>query len=573
MKFFRLKLLLLLIFTFPCAINSQIEYPKDYFSKPIEIPLVLGGNFGESRSNHFHSGLDIKTQNKEGLKIINSADGYISRIKIAHGGFGKALYVDHPNDFTTVYAHLKKFNKEIEDYIKKIQYKRQSYEIDIYLNKNDFSINKNQVIAFSGNTGSSSGPHLHYEIRKSSNQKPLNPILFGMHIEDSRRPEIKSVYAYNNVDVNNYNSIDPIKLSFRKINDSIFKTTEINLKGNSGFGINVYDKQDSANNKNGVYNISTYYNDELVNSINYNGFLFEESILINTLIDFKHYMNNKERVIKLFKTSGNKLSFYEKENNGLINIKPNYSEFKIKISDIEKNSIFIIVPINSEKKIITNTKKEKPDLTIYNKKINNDLSYNFINGEQKINIQKNTFLQDVDLHINLSKDSLKIINPNIPVFENIKIIFPNSNSNSNSNSNKGNYLANLNHNKEETFITSNLNQNNNFETKTKQLGTFFIKNDSIPPTIKSLNFKNGDWISNKKFLKLKILDEETGIKKYRGTINGNWVLFEYEYKRNEISYEFDKYYINKPNNEVEITVEDMVGNISIYKSVFYKKSN
>ncbi len=571
MKFFRLKLLLLLIFTFPCAINSQIEYPKDYFSKPIEIPLVLGGNFGESRSNHFHSGLDIKTQNKEGLKIINSADGYISRIKIAHGGFGKALYVDHPNDFTTVYAHLKKFNKEIEDYIKKIQYKRQSYEIDIYLNKNDFSINKNQVIAFSGNTGSSSGPHLHYEIRKSSNQKPLNPILFGMHIEDSRRPEIKSVYAYNNVDVNNYNSIDPIKLSFRKINDSIFKTTEINLKGNSGFGINVYDKQDSANNKNGVYNISTYYNDELVNSINYNGFLFEESILINTLIDFKHYMNNKERVIKLFKTSGNKLSFYEKENNGLINIKPNYSEFKIKISDIEKNSIFIIVPINSEKKIITNTKKEKPDLTIYNKKINNDLSYNFINGEQKINIQKNTFLQDVDLHINLSKDSLKIINPNIPVFENIKIIFPNSNSNSNSN--KGNYLANLNHNKEETFITSNLNQNNNFETKTKQLGTFFIKNDSIPPTIKSLNFKNGDWISNKKFLKLKILDEETGIKKYRGTINGNWVLFEYEYKRNEISYEFDKYYINKPNNEVEITVEDMVGNISIYKSVFYKKSN
>ena len=569
MKFFRLKLLLLLIFTFPCAINSQIEYPKDYFSKPIEIPLVLGGNFGESRSNHFHSGLDIKTQNKEGLKIINSADGYISRIKIAHGGFGKALYIDHPNDFTTVYAHLKKFNKEIEDYIKKIQYKRQSYEIDIYLNKNDFSINKNQVIAFSGNTGSSSGPHLHYEIRKSSNQKPLNPILFGMHIEDSRRPEIKSVYAYNNVDVNNYNSIDPIKLSFRKINDSIFKTTEINLKGNSGFGINVYDKQDSANNKNGVYNISTYYNDELVNAINYNGFLFEESILINTLIDFKHYMNNKERVIKLFKTSGNKLSFYEKENNGLINIKPNYSEFKIKISDIEKNSIFIIVPINSEKKIITNTKKEKPDLTIYNKKINNDLSYNFINGEQKINIQKNTFLQDVDLHINLSKDSLKIINPNIPVFENIKIIFPNSNSNSN----KGNYLANLNHNKEETFITSNLNQNNNFETKTKQLGTFFIKNDSIPPTIKSLNFKNGDWISNKKFLKLKILDEETGIKKYRGTINGNWVLFEYEYKRNEISYEFDKYYINKPNNEVEITVEDMVGNISIYKSVFYKKSN
>jgi len=566
-KLLKLKLLLPIIFIFPWDVNSQIEYPKDYFSKPVQIPLVLSGNFGESRSNHFHSGLDIKTQNKEGLKIINSADGYISRIKIAHGGFGKALYIDHPNGFTTVYAHLKKFNKEIEDYIKKIQYKRQSYEIDLYLNKNDFPIYKNHVIAFSGNTGSSSGPHLHYEIRKSSNQKPLNPILFGMHVDDSRRPEIKSVYAYNNVDINNYNSINPIKLSLKKINDSIFKTTETNLEGNSGFGINVYDRQDAANNKNGVYNISTYYNDELVNSIKYNGFLFEETILINTLIDFEHYINNKERVIKLFKTSGNKLSFYEKNNNGLINIKPNYSEFKIKISDIENNSIFIIIPINSKKQIITNQKKAKLDFTIYNKKINNDLSYNFINEGKKINIPKNTFLQNVDLYINLSKDSLKIINPNIPVFKNIKVIFPNSNSN------KGNYLANINQHKEETFITSYLNANNNFEIKTKQLGTFFIKNDSIPPIIKNLNFKNEEWISNKNYLKLKILDKETGIKKYRGTINGNWILFEYEYKRDEIFYEFDKYYINKTKNEVEITVEDMAGNISIYKSVFYRKSN
>jgi len=566
-KLLKLKLLLPIIFIFPWDVNSQIEYPKDYFSKPVQIPLVLSGNFGESRSNHFHSGLDIKTQNKEGLKIINSADGYISRIKIAHGGFGKALYIDHPNGFTTVYAHLKKFNKEIEDYIKKIQYKRQSYEIDLYLNKNDFPVYKNYVIAFSGNTGSSSGPHLHYEIRKSSNQKPLNPILFGMHVDDSRRPEIKSVYAYNNVDINNYNSINPIKLSLKKINDSIFKTTETNLEGNSGFGINVYDRQDAANNKNGVYNISTYYNDELVNSIKYNGFLFEETILINTLIDFEHYINNKERVIKLFKTSGNKLSFYEKNNNGLINIKPNYSEFKIKISDIENNSIFIIIPINSKKQIITNQKKAKLDFTIYNKKINNDLSYNFINEGKKINIPKNTFLQNVDLYINLSKDSLKIINPNIPVFKNIKVIFPNSNSN------KGNYLANINQHKEETFITSYLNANNNFEIKTKQLGTFFIKNDSIPPIIKNLNFKNEEWISNKNYLKLKILDKETGIKKYRGTINGNWILFEYEYKRDEIFYEFDKYYINKTKNEVEITVEDMAGNISIYKSVFYRKSN
>ena len=567
MKSFIIKLFLTLTLIFPFILNSQIEYPKDYFSKPVEIPLVLSGNFGESRSNHFHSGLDFKTQNKEGLRIISSAKGYVSRIKIAHGGFGKALYINHPNGFTTVYAHLKKFNKEIEDYIKKIQYDRKSYEIDLYLKKNQITIDKNQFIAFSGNTGSSTGPHLHYEIRKSSNQKPLNPILFGMHVNDSRRPELKSVYSYNNVDINNYKSLKPIKLFLKKINDSIFKTPEIYLKGNSGFGINVYDRQDSANNKNGVYNISTYYNNEFINSIKYNSFLFEESILINTLIDFEHYIKNKERVIKLFKTSGNKLSLYENENNGLINIKPNNSEFKIKISDIEENNIFIIIPINSNKMEIINKKDENLNLTINNKKINNDLNYNFIYGNKKINIPKNTFLQNVDLYVDFSKDSLKIINPNVPVFKNIKIIFPNSNSK------KGNYLANISKYKQETFVTSNLNVNNNFETKTKKLGTFFIKNDSIPPKIKSLNFNNEEWISNKKYLRIKISDQETGIKKYNGTINGSWVLFEYEYKKNEIFYEFDKYYNKKAKNELEVTVEDMVGNISIFKSVFYRKFN
>ena len=567
MKSFIIKLFLTLTLIFPFILNSQFEYPKDYFSKPIEIPLVLSGNFGESRSNHFHSGLDFKTQNKEGLRIISSAKGYVSRIKIAHRGFGKALYINHPNGFTTVYAHLKKFNKEIEDYIKKIQYDRKSYEIDLYLKKNQITIDKNQFIAFSGNTGSSTGPHLHYEIRKSSNQKPLNPILFGMHVNDSRRPELKSVYSYNNVDINNYKSLKPIKLFLKKINDSIFKTPEIYLKGNSGFGINVYDRQDSANNKNGVYNISTYYNNEFINSIKYNSFLFEESILINTLIDFEHYIKNKERVIKLFKTSGNKLSFYENENNGLINIKPNNSEFKIKISDIEENNIFIIIPINSNKMEIINKKDENLDLTINNKKINNDLSYNFIYGNQKINIPKNTFLQNVDLYVDFSNDSLKIINPNVPVFKNIKIIFPNSNSKN------GNYLANISEYKQENFVTSNLNVNNNFETKTKKLGTFFIKNDSIPPKIKSLNFNNEEWISNKKYLRIKISDQETGIKKYSGTINGSWVLFEYEYKKNEIFYEFDKYYNKKVKNELEVTVEDMVGNISIFKSVFYRKFN
>jgi murein DD-endopeptidase MepM/ murein hydrolase activator NlpD len=560
-----MRILLIIIYIIPWIINSQEKYPKNYFSKPVEIPLILSGNFGESRTNHFHSGIDIKTQSKEGLNIISSASGYVSRIKIAHGGFGKALYIDHYNGFTTVYGHLKKFNKEIEDYIKKIQYKRQSYEVDIYLNKNTINLKKNQIIAYSGNTGSSSGPHLHYEIRNTSNQKPLNPLLFGMDVKDTRRPEIKGLFVYTNID-DNFDKVIPKKLKLKRINDSVFRTNTININGKIGFGINVIDKQDLANNKNGVHKISTYLNKKLINSINFDGFLFEESILINTLIDYQHYINNKERILKLFKTSGNKLSFYKNPNNGLVyEIKTN-SEFKIQVSDIKKNNIYILIPITNEKNIIEK-KIEKKSNVFYNKLVDDNLEFNFKINKYKINIPKNTFLKNTDLLIDLIKDSLKIINPNVPIFKNIKIIFPNTNNK------KGNYLANLDKNKNESFITSKLDSKNNFETKTKKLGTFFIKNDSISPSIKSLSFKKGDWISNKNYIKFKILDKESGIKTYKGTINGKWILFEYEYKKNQISYEFDKYYTKKSMNEVEIIVEDMVGNKKIFKSVFYRKTN
>ena len=557
-----MRIFFTIILIIPCIINSQTKFPQNYFSNPVEIPIILSGNFGESRSNHFHSGLDIKTQSKEGLNIINSAEGYVSRIKISHGGFGKALYINHLNNFTTVYAHLRGFNKKIENYIRKIQYKNQSYEIDIYLNKNNIKVSKNEIIAYSGNTGSSSGPHLHYEIRKTSNQKPFNPLLFGMEVKDSKRPEIGGLYLYDDIE----KKVDPIKLELIKINDSVFNTNEINIKDSAGFGINVFDKQDFANNKNGVYKISTFYNNELINSLNFDGFLFEESILINTLIDYKHYVNNKKRIIKLFKSQGNSLSFYKNNSNGLINKMRDYSEFKIKISDIKKNNIYVIIPINSKKNIIKN-KVDKKSKIVYNKRVSNSLEYNINIEKHKINIPKNTFLKDIDLFINGSDDTLKIINSNIPVFKNIKITFPNLNDK------KGNYLANFDQKKNEYFITSKLNSKNNFEAKTKKLGTFFIKNDSIAPSIKSLSFKKGDWISNKNYIKFKILDKESGIKTYKGTINGKWVLFEYEYKKNQISYEFDKYYIKKSMNEVEITVEDMVGNKKIFKSVFYRKTN
>ena len=561
-----MKKLLFLVLLVSINTNSQTNYPKGYFSNPLNIELILNGNFGESRPSHFHSGIDFKTQFKEGLNVFSSAEGYVSRISIKHGGFGKALYVNHPNGYTTVYGHLKKFNKKIEDYIKRIQYDKKTYQIEHYLKKDVLKIEKNEKIANSGNTGSSFGPHLHYEIRLTKNQKALNPQLFGFEIKDTRKPTINSVFLYNLDSLNNIS--DPIKLKITKINDSVYQTEKVFANGTVGFGISGFDRQDLANNKNGIYKYSTYYNNKKIIDFNFESFYFEESIKIKTLIDYKYYIKNKSRIIKLFKDKGNDLSIYLNNKSGYINIENNPSVYKIIVSDLNGNKSIVKVPIkhsdfnkdlnSHDENGLTNT------LLISNKYINNKLDYNFKFENAEIKIAKNTFLKDIQLNIESLKDSIKIINPEIAVFKNIKINFYNKDNR------KGNYLALKNKDGNESFASANLNSKNYFYHKTKSLGTYFLKNDTIPPSIKLKNFKNNDWISNKNFIRLNIIDNETGIKNYKVKINSKWTLFEYEYKRNELFYEFDSYFLNQTKNLIEVFIEDLAGNKTQKNFTFFR---
>jgi len=169
---------------------------------------LLSGTFAELRSNHFHSGLDIKTQQRRGLKVKASATGFVSRIKVSHFGYGKALYITHPNGYTTVYAHLQKFSPDIEAYVKQQQYKKESYQIELFPKAGTLPVLKDNLIAYSGNSGGSGGPHLHYEIRDKQ-QRPMNPLLFGLDVKDTTNPIIKSIYAYpldNQASINGSNT-------------------------------------------------------------------------------------------------------------------------------------------------------------------------------------------------------------------------------------------------------------------------------------------------------------------------------------------------------------------------------
>ena len=555
------KILVVLFLITNFTIKSQEKHPQNYFSDPLNIEKILNGNFGETRSAHFHSGIDFKTQFKEGLNVYSSAEGYISRISIKHGGFGKALYVNHPNGYTTVYAHLKNFSDKIENYIKKLQYDRQTFQIEHYPKKNALQILKKEKIGNSGNTGSSFGPHLHYEIRKTSNQKALNPQLFNFNIKDSRKPTLSSVFIYKIDSL--YQQSNPIKIKVSKINDSTYLSEKVFAKGKIGFGVSGYDRQDLANNRNGIYKYQTYYNDRKYIEFKFDSFFFEESIKIKTLIDYKYYIKNNERIIKLFIDQGNDLSIYSQNiDEGYLDVKNKFSEFLIKLSDLKNNNLYIKIPI--EFGDFTSPVSFDYDEEL-NKSIDNQLEHNFNFENSKIKIPRNTFLKDVNLKLSSSQDSLKILNPYIPVFKNISVEFKNISDS------KGNYLAFKDQNNNESFATSTLNKNDFFNLKTKSLGTYFIKKDTIPPKIRLQNFKDGDWITNKKNIKIKILDDETGIKNYNVWINGKWMLFEYEYKKNELVYNFDSYFENNVDNKIFIRIEDMVGNRTEKTFNFYRK--
>ena len=349
-----MKLILPLFLLLSLFSSAQNNYPQDYFSNPLEIPLILSGNFAELRSNHFHSGLDIKTQQRRGLKVIASARGFVSRIKVSHYGYGKALYISHPNGYTTVYAHLQKFAPEIEAYIKKHQYEKESYEVEMFPSAESLPILKDSIVAYSGNSGGSGGPHLHFEIRDKE-ERPINPMLFGIDVKDSSNPIVKSIYAYPLDDksfVNKKNAKHKLRLI--PLKNGEYAVESIEAIGNIGFGIETIDRQDLAANSNGVYNIQTFINGSRNFELDFKRFSFDETKHLNQLIDYEHYTTKKQRIQKLFRIN-NPLSIFKSTlNDGFITIEDStYSVYKIRIADYKNNESWVTLNIKGTKNSIS----------------------------------------------------------------------------------------------------------------------------------------------------------------------------------------------------------------------------
>lgn len=549
------------------SLNAQENYPQDYFRSPLDIPLLTSGTFGELRTNHFHSGIDFRTQKKEGLPVYAAADGYVSRIKISTYGYGKAIYITHPNGYTTVYGHLLKASPIIQEYIKKQHYKEQSFEIDVYPVIGELQVKKGDTIAFSGNTGGSFGPHLHYEFRDTQSEKIINPFYFGLanEFEDTRPPVIEGLLVYpmdENSIVNT--SKQPVLVNLVLQKDGSYLASSIKANGTIAFALQTHDLSNNNYGKNGVFGIQTFLNGNSNFTIKFDTFSFDETRHINNYIDYERFVKTKQKFQKLFVETPFELSLLNKnQSNGLINIQPNINyTYRIEVSDFHQNKTIIHVPIQFSHAKPTIS----PEVKKSNYLVNYKNEHHYFKDSVSVYIPEDTFYKDTSIDFEVTNGTVKIGSPTLAIKRNITLSIPNS---SIVEEERSRYFiasiegSKLNYNK--TYLKGKY-----FTLYTRNLGDFILAKDSIVPIIQPLNFEEGKWISTLPVLEVTISDDFSGIQSFNGYLNNQWILFEYDFKTDKLTHDFADNIVIEGRNELKIIVVDNVGNSTIFETHFFR---
>ncbi len=563
----------ILTLLFSQHIFSQ-QTDKNYFVSPVKIPILLTGNFGELRSNHFHSGIDIKTQGKSGLPVYASADGTVSRINISPSGFGLALYIDHPNGTTTVYGHLSKLKDKLQKYARDIQHKRESFRVDLSVTKGKFKVKKGELIAYSGNSGSSGGPHLHFEIRKTSNQHPLNPLHYNFSVKDDMKPKMLSVMIYplsNDAHVSSRQKPKRIETVYYDGAYHLKGNPLVSVYGDIGFGLQALDYLNGSWSKCGIYKIKLSVDGKVIYTFLLDELSFSETRFLNSHIDYNYYQTNWRRIHKNWLEHGNGLNnYHDVINRGITNLSDGQiHKVDYEIADVHGNYSKLSFKVKSKE--FTIISKEENGYEVFHDQAStiskNDFSAQFKAGtfysnhilEYEKKPSNNLFFSEIH----------KLHNTTIAVHQNYELGIKPINL-PDSLQDKA-IVVIINEKNRKSYSMGGSYENGWVKTKIRSLGTFAISVDTIAPTISSLSIRNKKNLIEKNRIRFKIKDNLSGISKYKGEIDGKWVLFEYDAKNNLIGYRFDpERFEFKKNHKLRLTVSDTKGNESVYEANFYK---
>lgn len=564
---FSLRLIILLGMLAPCYQMKAQVFPVDYFISPMDTPLYLSAPFGSLRENHFHSGMDIRTYEKTGLPVYAIADGFVSRIKYSSGGYGKALYIDHPNGYTSVYGHLENAKGEIAAYIKKYQYEIRQFDFDHFPGRNRIQVKKGDTIGWSGNSGTSTGPHLHFEIRDTRTEEPINPQLFGIRAADQLAPAIKQVLFYE------LGANRPLLVKKITLNSNLLLQTDsgqwytdtilLNIK-RLGTAIEAVDYLTDPKKEYSIYGIDLFVNNKQYYGFRLNRFPFDDTRCVNVHIDYPIYKEEGTRFQKLFLDDGNIIPLYTYlKGKGKFTFKDNRPQLlRIRVCDIAGYSQTLYCYIKQETLPLPEQKKGKPTTVFYPKRNNvfQTAQFKIETGNKSLYDTLEFNYQTAPREKGMLSDQHMVHDAATPLHRNIGISIKTDSIPDKLRSkllvaydNKNGYIRSAGGEAENGWVNARIS---NF-------GTYFVAADTVPPTIRILNAPN-NMINDTLSLRIKIDDNLSGICCFKGSINGNWVLFEYDAKNDLLEYFFDE---NTPKGklDLELSVWDKKENVTTIK--------
>ena len=570
-KFTRLYRFYLTFLFFGIGISTfaQPSYPKNLFVPPVDFPMLLSGTFAELRSNHFHSGIDIKTGGVEGKNINAAAGGYISRIRVSPYGFGKAIYIQHPNGYSTVYGHLRNFMPEIEKWVKSEQYRLQRFDVDLFPDKEMFPVQQGKQIAWSGNSGSSQGPHLHFEIRDSRTEEPMDPIQFGFDVKDFTRPTLNGfrIYPANNTStVNGSNRPFQAELSGWGTDYLLKPLDAISVSGDVYFGLEAFDLLNGASNKNGINLVQVFVDSILQFHWEANKFSFAETRYLNSLIDYDTYYHSGKRYFLTRVAPQNKLSMYKTPSTGgIIKTKAGKSQkIKIILADGKRNESelnFIIKGVAGPTVVA--------DKKIGAQEFSCQTLNQFRNPHISISLPGKSLYEDIPFEYSAEPSKPwscamihKIHDPAIPVHDYYDISIRIDSACKAKAAEL--FIVKLNKNNRPVYVGGEID-GQFIKARVRDFGNYTLMADSSAPKIKAVNIINGKNLQNQKTIEMTISDDLSGINKYNGYLNGQWILMDFDGKNSLLRYDFDDR-LKSGKNLFKLEVTDNAGNKGVYEA-------
>lgn len=543
------------------------DFPKNDFRSPLNGQLLLTGNFGETRKSHFHSGIDIKTKEKEGLPIFAVADGYVSRINVSPFGYGNALYITHPNGYVSVYAHIRNFNATVTQVLRKEQYASKSFSQNIILPPNYIPVKQGDVIALSGNSGGSAGPHLHFEIRDSL-ERIINPLHFGFEVKDSIPPLINAVEFFplgNDLLTKNKKRI-AVKLNngeysipFQKIN-----STQV------GIAVNAYDKMTGTNNTYGIYSIEATDNDKPFFTYKADRFSFSNTRQIISHLDYETFLSENHRAFhKCFVEPHNTLEQYtDVVNSGVIDLSDKIKHnIQLLVRDFAGNTATVRLEIQHNDSSRFFTENKAP----YTLLLHKDSLNTYKNDNLSLSIPANALINSTRLHITSKNDtSSAIYSPVFTLNKNTEHLLSYYTialkSNVPPHLREKAILVWRSEKKEETSKGGTF-ENGFIQAKAREFGTFYVKIDTTLPTIKPLSFNPEKPVGIQPKWTFIIKDNFGKPEKYNAFLDDEWVLAEFDAKSGQLTIPNEKK-LSPGKHKLRIEVEDERRNKAIYSTTF-----